>query len=160
MRRARSGRRSRIGAGFVGFINSAVRTLTSVYFIAISFLFYYISNTAKSLDWLVTILNKFKLTTISSWISSNHEKSSAIIYILLLSFTILPSNLSVFYTVVGIAIIYYLSKLSVASYIVLFFFLTWFARTRSSKIKLFIFLVFMFTYASGWWGADIASAVP
>lgn len=158
MRRARAGRRSRIGTGFVGFINSAVRTLANIYFIAISALAYYLSITANSLDWLVSIVTKLKLTTLASWIKSNHEKSSAIIYVILLSFTVLPSNLSLFYSIVGIALIYYLNKLTILSYIILLFFLIWFARTRSSRIKLFIFIVFIFTFASGWWGEEVLLA--
>lgn len=93
MRRARVGRRSRIGAGFVGFVNSAVRTLANIYFIAISALVYYLNITSDSLNWLIAIATKLKLTTLASWIKNNHEKSSAIIYIVLLSFTVLPSNL-------------------------------------------------------------------
>lgn len=158
MRRARVGRRSRKGTGFVGFVNSAVRTLANIYFIAISALVYYLSITADSLNWLITIITKLKLTTLASWIHNNHEKSSAIIYVILLSFTVLPSNLSLFYSIVGIALIYYLNKLTILSYIILVFFLIWFARTRSSRIKLFIFVVFIFTFASGWWGEEVQLA--
>lgn len=151
----RRGRGRRIRNSVSGFVNSGVRSLSNLYFIICSIAFYFIQSTANSLDWLYKILTSIKLNTAASWLKQHHDQSSAILYVILVSFTCLPSNLSLFYTVVASIFIYYKDKLTVTTYIVLVFFLTWFARTRSPKIKIFIAAAGFASYYFGWWGADL-----
>lgn len=145
----------RAGSTIAGVANSAVRTVVNVSFILTSLVFYYASITAKSLDWLTAFLTKFKFDKAVEFIKAHHSQSCAIIYLFILSLLIVPGQYSIFYAILSFIIIYNSKELSPQYYLLFAFFYIWFARTRSVKIKSFIFILFAYMYATGWFGVEI-----
>lgn len=150
-------KRTRIGSVLTGFLNSFTRTVFNVWFIVMSLICYYLFLNTNSLKTLTDALAKTAaLKGLGNWMAQNHNKTVGIFQQILTTMTVAPSAISLSMAVLGTIIVYLLSAAdNFLEYLGLSIGICWIARTRSSRIRLFIVLVFLLLYAYGHWGHQL-----
>lgn len=138
-----------------GVFSSATRTLTKTPYVATTGAYILASSSTKVADQISALLTKLEFADLAKWVTEHQVKTLAMVYIAVAVILTAPNSTALVSAAVGAYIIYALktpTKRITWEYAILTFGVCWFARTRSSRIRTAIVVVYLAIYCYGQWG--------